>query len=407
MTNLMMNGKKSACCFTALLAALVLWPVPAGANGYRLPNQDPEAIARGNAFVATADNPSAIYYNPAGIAQLEGNYLQAGAYFGVPGVDFQSRSGAKANVGSDINTVPQIYYVYAPHDFPLAFGLGLYVPYGLSLNWSQPNPFRTVAENGSLLYLTINPVVAWKVHRTLSLAVGPTINYSQASLQRGIGVVPNDQFNVSGDGWAPGFNAGVLWQPLPKWAFGLNYRFGTTIDYSGTSSSTPSPPLPPGKSTQAAIRFPQFAVAGVSFRPTDKWNVEFDLDWTDWGDVKDITFLGTAFGKQTLPLNFTSSFMYEFGVTRQLSRGYFVSLGYCFSENSSPSRNFTPIIPDSDLHLGGIGFGRKGKRWDWAVAYQFGYNPSRQVANDQTSPLANGAYHIFNNALNLAATYKF
>jgi len=403
----MMNGKPGACCVTTLLGALVLWPVPTGAVGYRLPNQDPEAIARGNAFVATADNPSAIYYNPAGIAQLEGNYLQACGYFLLPGDDFRSSTGAKASVGSDLNMVPQLYFVSAPRDVPFAFGVGIYVPYGLSLDWGQPNAFRTAAENGSLLYLSINPVVAWKVHRTLSLAIGPTINYSQASFQRGIGVVPNDQFNLEGEGMALGFNAGALWQPLPKWAFGLNYRLATTMDYSGTSSSTPSPPLPGSKSTEASILFPQFAVAGVSFRPTDKWNFEFDLDWTDWDAVKDISFQGTAFGNQTLPLNYRSSFMYEFGVTRQLPRGYFVSVGYFFSENSSPNRNFTPLIPDADLHLGGVGFGRKGKRWDWAVAYQFGYNPNREVTGDQTSPLANGTYHIFNNALNLSATYKF
>jgi long-chain fatty acid transport protein len=393
----------------ALLAPLVLWPVPADAGGYRLPDQDPEAIARGNAFVATADNPSAIYYNPAGIAQLEGNYIQAGAYFFLPGVDFQSPTGAKTSVRSDIDTVPELYVVSAPGEAPIAFGLGLYAPYGLSESWDQPNPFRTVGEKASLLYLSLNPVVAWKVHRTLSLAIGPTINYSRASLERGIGVVPNDQFSVSGDGWALGFNAGALWQPLPKWAFGLNYRSSTTVDYSGTSSATPVPPFPPPatRASEASIRFPQFAVGGVSFRPTEKWNLEFDLDWTDWNSVKNIFFQGTAFGSQTLPLNFRSSFMYEFGVTRKLPRGYFVSLGYFFGANSSPNRNFTPLVADSDLNVWSLGLGRKGKRWDWAVAYQLGYTATRQVSNDQTSPLADGAYHILNQSLSLSATYKF
>ena len=50
------------------------------ANGFRLADQDAFATARGEAFVATADNPSAIYYNPAGITQLEGNNLRGGIY---------------------------------------------------------------------------------------------------------------------------------------------------------------------------------------------------------------------------------------------------------------------------------------------------------------------------------------
>ena len=47
------------------------------ANGFRLPDQDAFATARGEAFAATADNASAIYYNPAGISQLEGFNFRA------------------------------------------------------------------------------------------------------------------------------------------------------------------------------------------------------------------------------------------------------------------------------------------------------------------------------------------
>src|SRR5208282_4068763 len=58
----------------------VAWVPKAGALGVRVPNQDASAIARGNAFVATADDPSAIYYNPAGITQLDGQHVRAGVY---------------------------------------------------------------------------------------------------------------------------------------------------------------------------------------------------------------------------------------------------------------------------------------------------------------------------------------
>jgi len=375
--------------------------------GFRLPNQDPEAIARGNAFVATADNPSAIYYNPAGITQLEGQNLSAGIYLLSPGVKYDSPTGAHASVNSDLDPVPQVYYVISPRDFPLSFGLGIYAPYGLSLDWGQNSPLRTVVQKADLVYLSFNPVVAWKIHPRLSIAVGPTINYSQASLERGIGILPNDQFKLDGDGLAYGFNAGLLWQPHQMWVLGVNYRSATTVDYQGTAKTLPSPPLPSQQSSSASIHFPQFVVGGVSFRPTEKWNIEFDLDWADWDSVKQIGIQHTGFGNVVLPLNYQSSFMYEVGATRTLPKGYFVSAGYFFSENSSPDRNFTPLIPDSDLHLGSLGFGHKGKRWDWALAYQFGYNPSRQVANDQTYPLANGTYHFLNHAFNLSATLKF
>jgi long-subunit fatty acid transport protein len=99
--------------------------------------------------------------------------------------------------------------------------------------------------------------------------------------------------------------------------------------------------------------------------------------------------------------------MFEFGVTRKLPKNYFVSAGYIFSQNSSPDHDFNPVIPDTDLHLGSIGFGHKGKRWDWTVAYHFGYNPGREVNNDVTFPSANGNYQVLNHAFDVALTFKF
>src|SRR6187402_2768505 len=81
-----------------VLFALCALAFEVGAVGFRLPNQDPEAIARGNAFAATADNASAIYYNPAGITQLEGVNLRAGIYLVSGGVEYTSPTGEKAKV---------------------------------------------------------------------------------------------------------------------------------------------------------------------------------------------------------------------------------------------------------------------------------------------------------------------
>src|SRR5579859_8170060 len=236
-----MKQKHLTTRLAAISALASLWANSVAAVGFRLPNQDPEAIARGNAFVATADDPSAIYYNPAGITQMDGQNVRAGLYLLSPGVDYQSPSGAKASVNSDFVPVPQFYYVFSPQDFPLSFGLGLYAPYGLSLDWGQNNPFRVEAEKGQLTYLTINPVVAWRILSNLSIGIGPTINYSDASFEQGIGLFPGDLFKLKGNGWDYGFNAGVRWEPLPQWAFGVNYRYATEIEYKGTSETSPSP----------------------------------------------------------------------------------------------------------------------------------------------------------------------
>ena len=74
--------KTNSCITLKLLLPIMLssFPLTLRANGYLLPDQDAFATARGEAFVATADNASAIYYNPAGLTQLDGNNVRAGFY---------------------------------------------------------------------------------------------------------------------------------------------------------------------------------------------------------------------------------------------------------------------------------------------------------------------------------------
>ncbi len=387
------------------LASGALFPSRLAAVGFRLPHQDPEAIARGDAFAATADNPSAIYYNPAGITQLQGDNIRAGIYVISANTKFTSPSGVTAHTDTTLQPVPQLYYVHSFTNIPVSVGLGIYAPYGLSLNWGNNAPFNTVAENGSLTYLCFNPVIAWRVCGTLSIAAGPTINYSQVELQNALPFSPANVFNYSGDGTDFGFNAGILWQPHPMWSFGVNYHSSTKVNYNGTASQNFGAPFASSTSSRVAVPFPQFVVGGISFRPTPKWNLEFDLDWTEWDYVKSATFGATPFGPQTLTLNYKNSFIYEIGVTRQLGKGYFASVGYIYNQNSSPDANFNPVIPDANLNLGGVGFGRHGQQWDWAIAYHFAYG-GRTVQND-SNPSANGTYKTFNNAFNAAVTFKF
>src|SRR6516165_11258273 len=72
------NAQQMTKVVTPALALLL--SLTAHANGFALPDQDAFATARGEAVVATADNPSAIYYNPAQITQLEGHNVRAGVY---------------------------------------------------------------------------------------------------------------------------------------------------------------------------------------------------------------------------------------------------------------------------------------------------------------------------------------
>ena len=176
-----------------LLIAAVLGglPLTLSANGFRLADQDAFATARGEAFVATADNPSAIYYNPAGITQLEGEDLRSGIY-GIYLDPSYNPPGSAANGGNtyhssdNLAAVPQFFYSYTPKNLPLSFGLGVYAPYGGSISWPDDTGFRTVATQGKLTYLTLNPVVAVKLLPSLSLGGGLMVNYVNMDMEQGL-----------------------------------------------------------------------------------------------------------------------------------------------------------------------------------------------------------------------------
>lgn len=402
--------------FAFILAFTALGMGPLLAVGFRLPNQDPMGIARGNAFVATADNPSAIYHNPAGITQLEGHQLSAGLYFITTNVEFESLAGVSAGTDKTFQAVPQIYYVYSPGGSKWSFGLGVYAPYGLGIDYGKNTPFNTVAESGKLLYASINPVAAYQFTDTLSLAVGLTLNYSESTFERSIsdpvialfGLEPGAQFKFEGDGFTTGFNAGLLWQPHPQWSFGVNYRSHTEVSYEGDSKPEVGPAM---GGTNTAIDFPQFVDVGVSFRPNEDWNFEVNVDWTDWDVVNTSTFVGTFAGNVPFPFNYDSSLMYEFGVTRYFDDGWWASAGYIYSENSVPDATLSPLNPDSDLHLGSVGVGKRGEVWSWAVGYHFAYNGGRDVRGNIANPFsgqsANGEFKTFNHAVNVSLRRSF
>src|SRR3984885_13632039 len=111
---------------SSLIALAILTAPSLGfALGIRIADQDAEATARGDAFVATADNPSAIYYNPAGITQLEGQQVRAGLYLISADTEYTSPSGAKAHTDTTVQAVPQLYYVNSLKSVPISLGLGV------------------------------------------------------------------------------------------------------------------------------------------------------------------------------------------------------------------------------------------------------------------------------------------
>jgi long-chain fatty acid transport protein len=414
----------------SILVQAVLSMSWARATGFDLPDQDAFAVARGMAFVATADNPSAIYYNPAGLTQLEGHNVRMGVYGISLEPNYESPVGEDFENQDKLHAVPQFYYAYSPDQLPVSFGLGVFSPFGLSVEWPEDTGFRTVGTQGALQTVTINPVVAVEILPNLSFGAGLTVNYAEIDLQQGLlwPTQANDRFRFEGDGWDVGYNLGLLWRAHEKVSLGASFRSAMTIDFEGQTEvrnqvAMPSPPAPfpvPAfsQSTDASAEypFPLKVILGISYRPTTDWNFEFNADYNGWDRINTVTIRQeTGFPPlipQDIPLvlDWESSWYYEFGATRYLGERWWVSAGYIFNENSLPDATYSPLVADQDRHFFSLGAGYKGARYTFDVAYQFGYGPDRTVTGSAPSAAgqtADGTYGFISHAIAMSAGVHF
>jgi len=393
-----MNRRNTARLLATLLGGLSAWN--AAANGFGLLSQDAFATARGEAFVATADNASAIYYNPAGITQVTGTSVRSGLYtiyldptFQPP--DTAANAGQTYSIGKHWNFIPQVFLTHSFENVPVSVGLGVYAPYGGNMDWPADTGFRAVATDGSLKYFRFNPVIAFKLAPNLSIGGGVMVDYGKIDLEQGLRPFPQPAnfYRFKGDGLSVGYNLGALWQPFEEISLGGTFRSATPITMNGhaefeqLSAGLPYTSLP----ASADFTFPITAVVGISYRPTPKWNLEFDANYTDWSSFETVTIYqqGTVpFPiQQNIPvtLKWQPSWIYEFGVTRYFDNGWHVSAGYVYNETSVPDAYYTPLAADLDRHFFSIGAGRKGKKFDFDVTYQFGYGPAHTVTGSTPS----------------------
>jgi long-chain fatty acid transport protein len=398
-------------------------------NGFRLVSQDALAAARGEAFAATADNPSAVHYNPAGITQLAGHQLRTG-FYGLYFDPTYRRPSGGTTYGIEENdaVAPQFYYTYGAEDSPITFGLGVYSPHGAAVEWPQDTGFRTVATEGELTYIRFNPVVAFELAPGLSIGGGIMIDYADIALEQGLpNLIPSipNFFRFEGDDLAAGFNLGLLWQPNEKLSLGATLRSGSDFKFSGRTSYRffPAVPDPDRRDATAEFDFPVTAVFGISYRPNRDWNFEFNADWTQWSSIDTTTIRQDPAPPDPflrdvpVQLEWKDSWMLKFGATRYLPDGWRVSAGYVFNENSVPDDYYSPVVADLDRHIFSLGVGRDWGNCTLDVTYQFGYGPDREVTGSEnpvgpltgTTPprAADGTYDFLSHGLLVSFGKRF
>ena len=318
--------------------------------------------------------------------------------------DFSGAAGA-AKMKRENNLVPQFYYAYAPEGKKYAFGLGGYSPFGLSTDWGSTSVLSPLTTKAEQKTYSLAAVGALQITPTLSIGAGPVFQRADTNLSRMVLVAPLTfrEYTFDGNGDALGFNAGVRWQPTKEHSFGLSYQHHYTIKLDGNAEIAGTVP---SQAANTNFVFPEVIIAGYSYRPTPEWNLEFNLDWTNWDRVNSLSINAPAPLNAAQSFNWKSGFFYDFGVTRTFNNGFAVSAGYTYAENSIPDSTFTPAIPDSNRHLFALGGSYHTGGLKLSLTYQFGYSPDRTVSGSPFG-LADGTYHNRTHAIAGSIDYQF
>ena len=137
------------------------------------------------------------------------------------------------------------------------------------------------------------------------------------------------------------------------------------------------------------------------------------IDWDSLGtvNIQQASAFPPLFPKNIpLALDWELSWYYELGATRYFDSGWHVSAGYIFNQNSVPSAHYNPLVADEDRHFFSVGVGRKGKQFDFDIAYQFGFGPERTVIDSAPTgggQTADGTYSFISHATAVSVGWHF
>jgi long-chain fatty acid transport protein len=397
--------------FVATIAALCLTLLAASVHGqgFSVPDQGARAAALGEAFAAQADDASAIYYNPAGLIQIDGTEFMAGLY----AINFDTTFDGVDDDDRHHQTyvVPHAYLSIDPGDPDVRFGLGVNNTYGLGVEWSADGPLRSVVTEAELLVTTVSPTLALRVSDGLS--VGGSVNIYASDLERR-SIVPSVHgpefaLSIDGRGVAVGFTLGALWEPASGHKVAAVYRAPFAVDFNGRAQikAPGGPPVADGRA-RFSIEFPQSITLGYSYTPVPGCTLEFDLVWTDWTGFDAIELQSMDPLIDSIPpeaFEYGTSLSPRLGAELQFDEHWTGRVGYGYFEDVSPSATFSPLVPDFDAHLFSAGFGYDAGSWRVDFAYQFIARNGRVIEDSVNSPP--GRYSDHTHGIMTSFTIRF
>lgn len=259
-------------------ASILLGASAAQAGGLFVPGTGPSAQGRAGAFVARADDPSALYHNPAGLAKTEGTVVMIGSNFVDYDVTFQREGTYEERAGEDLpyagqpypevedqsspavgiggfQAIPLIAVAtdFGRKDLPIRVAAGLYAPnayptrqfvpgYQFEEPGVAPPPQRydVVDQQAATAFPSV--AVAYRPIPELDIGARFSWGFAEVEATSYTWGVRNYEEWVGEDGvfhieasdpFVPTFGLGLLYRPVDMLEIGASYHSSATIEAKG------------------------------------------------------------------------------------------------------------------------------------------------------------------------------
>jgi long-chain fatty acid transport protein len=404
----------------ATLAAVAA-PASVFAGGFSLNEQSASAMGTANAgSAANPENATTVYFNPAGMSQLEGTNISFGA--AILDIDAEAKGGARANnqlpsalpqsavqgtTGGDIADPALLPNLYLTHEVSdsIDVGFGIHAPYGLAADYDDNFVGRYFADKTELTALSFTPAISVNNGQGLSMGAGLNVLYVEGKLtkfvdnsgtiaQAGSNVVPGTPVqgyaDIEGDDVAVTFQVGFLYELNSQTQIGLKAQTGTELELKGDAKFTDFAAVDPSSgfvgaidSTEPAnvpLAIPESVTASILHRLNDEFTILAGATYARWSRFESLDIYGRDSSKPLtsnspggmpdqlthIPEEWKNTWQLNVGGIYQATPEWAFKAGYAWDE-SPVDQYVTARIPSSDRHWLTLGAQWKPAQSGWTI----------------------------------------
>lgn len=391
----------------------------ASANGFYIHEHDAKVTGRGGANVAVDDDPSAVIYNPGGIAigagtrvSLTATVIDAkGSYFDPNNMD------QRTDTDSPPAVLPSFFATTRINDL-LAAGVGFHLPFGLAVSWPTNHTLADVNQDLNLRTFFITPSIGLNLNSYVpGLSVGGGVDLAPSTVTLDRVLVFPDATGIAklgGSAFGIGGRVGVQYHPaaLKQLHLGVMWRAQMNLDFTGKADFDVDPAyrasLPPDGDIKTSLRLPQAIMGGVAFNPTPALQLEADVTWTNWKKFNELRIELPGGVETVAPQLYANKVTLRIGAEYALAHlKAAVRAGYAYDPTPVPNTTVSALFPDADRHVLTAGGSYWLGNYDLNLGLLWVLPASQTTSDEPYMPDFKGKYEVTALVASLSVGGKF